>query len=76
MKKKVGGIRREPSLPRERDQGNTKTEGRRTYIQTLNIRVNMKDMKDLRMLERLIDELKAVQNQTDSGESDDEYVTV
>ncbi|MBC5745096.1 phage tail tape measure protein [Lachnospiraceae bacterium MD308] len=76
LKKKVGGIRREPSLPRERDQGNTKTEGRRTYIQTLNIRVNMKDMKDLRMLERLIDELKAVQNQTDSGESDDEYVTV
>ena len=55
----------------EKDTKDVKTDGRRTYIQTLNIRVNMKDLKDLRMLERLIDELKDVQNQTDS----DEFVT-
>ncbi len=57
-------------------QETSRADGRRTFIQTLNVRVNMKDMKDLRMLEKLIDELKDVQNQTDGDEFTDDYVTV
>ena len=68
---KKEGIQKKSSKKPEKDIKEVKTDGRRTYIQTLNIRVNMKDIKDLRMLERLVDELKDVQNQTDS----DEFVT-
>ncbi len=68
---KKEGIQKKSSKKPEKDTKDVKTDGRRTYIQTLNIRVNMKDLKDFRMLERLIDELKDVQNQTDS----DEFVT-
>ncbi len=73
---KTGNLPREIPQATERRQDYTKSEGRRISIQTLNIKVNMKDIKDLRMLERLIDELKDVQNQTDGEEFDNDYITV